>query len=52
MAQVVVYLTLDFCSDLDLWVVSSSPMLGSFMSMEPTFKKKKKENNTFLDIHG
>ena len=40
MAQSVKRLTLDLHPDLDLSVVSSSPMLGSMLGVEPTLKKK------------
>lgn len=32
--------TLDFCSDLDIRVVSLGPMLRSVLDMESTLKKK------------
>ena len=38
MAQSVEHLTLDFSPGLDLRVVSSSPVLGSKLGMEPTLK--------------
>lgn len=38
-AQLVKRPTLDFSSGLDLKVMSSSPALGSILSMEPNFKK-------------
>ena len=44
MAQSVKRPTLDLSSGLDLRVVSSRPMLGSRLGMEPTSKKKKKKN--------
>ena len=40
MAQLVKCLTLDLNSGLDIRVVSYSPVLGSMLDMEPTFKKK------------
>ena len=41
--QVSQHLTLDLSSGLDFRVVSSSPMLGSTLGMEPTLKKKKRK---------
>ena len=40
MVQSVRVSTLDLSSGLDLRVVSSGPMLGSMLGMEPTLKKK------------
>jgi len=40
-AQSVKCPTLDLSSGLDLRVVSSNPMLGSMLGMEPTLKKKR-----------
>ena len=39
-AQLVKHPTLDFTSGLDLRVMGSSPVLGSTLGMEPTFKKE------------
>ena len=44
-AQSAKHLTLDLSSDLDLRVMSSSPMLGSVLGVEPTLKKKKVQRN-------
>ena len=44
MAQLVEHLAVDLGSGLDLWVMSSSPALGSMPSMEPTGKKERKGN--------
>jgi len=46
-AQLVKHLTFDLSSGFDLRVMSSSPMLGSVLGVEPT-KKKKKKNVYFL----
>ena len=40
MAQLVGHVTLDISSDLDLRVMSLSPVLGSALGVEPTEKKK------------
>ena len=42
-AQLVEHLTLVLSQGLDLRVVSSSPLLGSTLGVEPTLKKKEKE---------
>ena len=42
MAQSVKHLMLDLSSGLNLGVVSSSPLLGYSLDVEPTQKKKKK----------
>jgi len=47
-AQSVKRSTLNFRSDLDLKVISSSPALGSTLGMEPTLKKKRKKR--FNDV--
>ena len=39
-AQSVKDLILDFSAGLDLRVISSSPVLGSMLDVEPTLKKK------------
>jgi len=41
-AQSVKHLTLDLSSGLDLWVMSSNPVLGSTLGVEPTLKKKRR----------
>jgi len=41
-ARSVKHPTLELSSGLDLRVVSSSPMLGSMLGVEPALKKKKK----------
>ena len=41
-AHLVKHPTPDLSSGLDLRIVSSSPMLGSMLGVEPTLKKKKK----------
>lgn len=38
-----------FCTGLDLTAVGSSPVLGSALSVEPTYKKKK---NALTDLAG
>ena len=45
MAQSVQRLTLDLSSGFDLRVMSSSPALGSTLSMEATLKKRKKKES-------
>jgi len=47
-AQLVKHLTFDLSSGFDLRVMSSSPMLGSVLGVEPTKKKKKRMSISFL----
>ena len=48
MVQSVKCLTLDLSSGLDLSVMSSSPMLGSVLGVEPTSEKRKKEGKQLV----
>ena len=44
MTQLVKGLTLDFSSGLDLRVMTSSPVLGYMLGVDPTWKKQKQKN--------
>ena len=46
MAQLVKHPTLDLSSDIDLRVVSSSPVVGSTLGTELTLKKKKRKESS------
>ena len=49
-AQSVRHLTLDPSSGLDLWVMSSSSVIGSTLDMEPIGKKEKLNENNYANF--